>query len=417
MKHKSIIDEYSISIQIIVDVIAGKSLNDAFNNSIINDESINISKIKDITSGVIRYYKSLVILLNRLVSKTITDKKIETTILIGLYEINHTNKPHYAIVDYLVNLSYKLTKNSKIKNFVNAVLRNYLRKKDQLHNILADNIEFKYSIDKWWIDKLSKDYPDSYEKILKANNYIPKICLRVNNKKISLTEYKKFLDLNEIPYTVIDDRLVLEKNIKINNLPYFAEGFVSVQNISAQKLLEIIDIGRNAKILDACCAPGGKMCQILENFSVDITGIDIEKNRLDKAQQNLDRLSLNAILIEGDASKLDWWDKKHFNIVIADVPCSASGTIKKNPDIKLHRKLNDIKKLVKQQREIVVNLLNVLKVGDKMLYITCSIFSDENEKNMRYLTENYKNIKIIKELHILPDEYYDGFYYCLLEKI
>ncbi|MFN8770374.1 MAG: 16S rRNA (cytosine(967)-C(5))-methyltransferase RsmB [Neisseriaceae bacterium] len=409
-------NEYLVTIEIINDVLSGNNLNDTFNKSIMDNEVLNINKIKDITSGVIRYYEQINLILNELVSKKISDKKVHNLIIIGMYEINYTDKPQYAIVNYIVELSYNITKNNKIKSFVNAVLRNYLRNKNELHDKFKENSVFKYSIKKWWIDKLKNDYPNDYNNILETNNNIPKLVLRINNLKTSLESYKKSLETSKINYIEIDNKIILDKNIAPYNLPFFNEGFVSIQNIGAQKLIDMVDIKNGMKILDACCAPGGKMCHILENYSVDIVGIDIDENRIKKVRQNLQRLSLNANLIVADAARLDWWDNKCFDLVIADVPCSASGTIKKNPDIKIHRRVSDIRNFVNKQQEIVINLLNVLKTGGKLLYVTCSIFPEENEKNVLFIKEKYKNIKILKELHIKPDKYYDGFYYCLLEK-
>ncbi len=198
--------------------------------------------------------------------------------------------------------------------------------------------------------------------------------------------------------------------------PLFKEGYVSVQDVSAQQLLDFIEIKDEFRILDACSAPGGKACQILENNNVDIIALDIDQKRLAKVKENIDRLELNANLICADATNLNWWDSKPFDMIIADVPCSASGTIKRNPDIKFHRKLKDIKNFVNLQQKIVVNLWNILKPGGKLVYITCSIFKEENELNIDFFKKKLKNIKVNKEINILPTESQDGFFYSILEK-
>lgn len=410
-------NEYLISIKIISNVISGKNLNDEFNRQVSNNKEIlNVAKIKDLCNGVIRYYTRFSIILNNLVNKSIKNKKIGILLLISIYELNYTKKQDYFIVSYIVDISYKIAKEDKIKSFVNAVLRNYLRNKNDFNSKYEKNLEFKYSIQKWWIDKLKRNYPEQFEAILDKSNNIPKICLRVDKNKIIFEEYLEVLQFKKIEYNLIDGKIVLQSKILINEIPYFKDGFISIQNISAQKLVEFICFKDNMNILDACCAPGGKMCQILENFSVTMTGIDINADRLLKVRENLNRICKQANLILGDATQDDWWDKNYYDMIIADVPCSASGTIKKNPDIKINRRFTDIIKFVNLQRNIVGNLLNMLQIGGRMLYVTCSIFPEENEENILYLKNKHKNIKIIKELKIIPDEYWDGFYYCLLEK-
>jgi len=205
-------------------------------------------------------------------------------------------------------------------------------------------------------------------------------------------------------------------NIKIDNLSLFTEGYVSIQDINAQKLNKIIELTDGLTVLDACAAPGGKTCQILENNNVNLLALDIDRDRINKIQQNLERLDLAADVVCGDAATTTWWNGSKFDVIIADLPCSATGTIKKNPDIKINRRETDIKKFVETQRAIVLNLWQLLKDNGVLVYITCSILPDENQDNIKYLRDKLTDAKPIQELKILPDEFGDGFYYCKLQK-
>lgn len=409
--------EYLVIINIIVEVLLGKNLTETFNQHIIPMQQGNVSKIKDICYGIIRNYYQLKSILFHIVDKVPKNKNINTILLIGIYEIEHTKKPHYAIVNELVKMSFTLTKQERIKNFVNAVMRNYLCNKEQVHLKINQQIEYKYNFPRWLINKLKQEYSRQYLTIIGNSNLIPKISLRVNLNKVSFNDYLNILKNAQIEFNLIDNKIVLQHLIKVEQIPFFKNGYVSIQDVNAQKLLEIINFNNGDYILDACCAPGGKICQILENSKAKVVGLDIDENRLVKVRQNLDRLGLNAKIMHANASCDNWWDKTFFDIIIADVPCSASGTIKRNPDIKLHRKASDIDNFVITQREIIINLWKMLKAGGKLVYITCSIFKEENHDNIIFFTQHLQNICVNKEINMLPTEYADGFYYCILEKI
>lgn len=462
--------EYQIIITILNIVFNGGNLGKTFNENILSglnsrsvdhDDSVdtNISKIKDISYGVLRYYYTIAAILDRLVPKKPSDEVIKTILLVAIYEVKYTKKPKYAITNDLVNLSFLLTKNQQRKGFVNAVIRNYIRRKDKLELSLTNNLEVKYNFPKWWINTLVKEYPKQYSQILQNSNILPKMNLRVNPRQISLKEYTKLLSQENIKFIIIDNKISLTQTTSPHKLPLFSEGAVSIQDLHAQKLLDLINLKNDAAltqdmyapktedmlflrthacgkseltllaketisflkdgdyVLDACAAPGGKMCQILENYEVEMLGLDIDQSRLEKVQQNLDRLKLKAKLVCGDASDNTWCDSRQFDMVIADVPCSASGTVKKNPDIKFHRHPEDINSFVITQRAIITNLWSMLKPGGTMIYITCSIFKPENEDNINYFKDNLESIKVIKSLRLLPTEYADGFFYCVLQKV
>ena len=224
------------------------------------------------------------------------------------------------------------------------------------------------------------------------------------------------MDTAEIAFTLVDDKISLLKTTAVDELPLFAAGGVSVQDIHAQKLIDLIIFKEGDYVLDACSAPGGKLCQILENYNVEALALDIDQNRLNRVQQNLDRLKLTAKLILADASHANWWDGRKFDVIVADVPCSASGTLKRNPDIKIHRTPRDINNFVAQQRQIIKNLWQMLKPNGVMVYISCSIFKEENQDNIEYFKDTLPQIQISQELSLLPTQYADGFFYCVMKK-
>ncbi|MCC2644375.1 MAG: hypothetical protein K0R94_153 [Burkholderiales bacterium] len=424
--------ELIIIFKIISEVISGKNLAEVFNQYIVN-QNINISRVKDVTYGVMRNYFILNAILKSLI-KSEPQNEIKFLLLIAFYEIKFTKKPAYAITNDIVDLSFKLIKNIKIKNFTNAIIRSFLRTQNEIERKLTENSEYKYNFPKWIINKLKKDYTNNWQNIIACSNTKPKISLRLNPNKIKLIEYIKYLDTENIDYKLIPliksitfkdktniateglDKVIVIDNISVEKIPFFKEGYVSIQDINAQNLKNIINIKDNQYILDACSAPGGKACQILENNQVNLLAMDIDKNRLEKVQQNLNRLNLKADILCADAGKLDWWDNQHFDIIIADVPCSASGTLKRNPDIKFHRQPSDINNFVTTQRSIILNLWKTLKSKGYMVYITCSIFKEENQENIAFFKQNLEKVIIVNEIQLLPDNDSDGFYYCVLQK-
>ncbi|MDQ5921192.1 MAG: rRNA (cytosine967-C5)-methyltransferase [Pseudomonadota bacterium] len=432
--------DYLIIIHILNAVLSGKNLTETFTANIgkiatadINTRvgiktradkdlaytQINIGKIKDICYGVVRNYYRLQAVLSQIVSRTPEDKNLQILLLIGVYELEYTKKAPYAAVNELVNLSLELSTNQRVKNFINGVMRSYLREREQLHQQAAAQPEYKYNFPHWLIHKLKQEYPNKYSQLIENSNSIPKIALRVNLSKISFDDYVKILNNAAIDFDLIENKIVLKLLLKVEQIPFFQDGYVSIQDISAQRLIELVKPQKGDYILDACCAPGGKMCQILEHSQVKLLGLDISKTRLNKVKQNLVRLGLSADLIEADASKCDWWqacDSPLFDTIIADVPCSASGTLKRNPDIKLNRRLLDIDNFVILQRKIVSNLWQMLKPGGKMVYITCSIFKEENHDNIEFFSQRLSDVLVIREFNILPTPFADGFYYCVLEK-
>ena len=322
------------------------------------------------------------------------------------------------MVNDLVNLSFLLNKNVKIRNFINAILRLFLREQEKIFQQISNNNTYQYDLPVTWIDKIKSQNPNDYQQIILNLNHMPRYSIRVNNIKISKQDYIEILYKQNVKFDIIDNIIVLNNLSMVNEIPHFNDGYVSIQDIHAQKLLDLIDFKDNELVLDACCAPGGKTGLILENYNnVNLTSLDVNKSRLEKVHNNLTRLNLKTKLIQGDLLNLTWWDNVLFDTIIADVPCSSSGTIKRNPDIKINFQLDQLNQITQKQQQIVYNLWKTLKSGGKLIYITCSIFAEENELNKNYFIKNILDLKLCREIKYLPSIYGDGFYYCVFQKV
>lgn len=404
--------EYHLIIKCLKEVYSGKNLKELifkYNNN----EYRN--KIKNHCYQILKNYYSIKFILNKLLKK-IPSEDVELILQIGVYELTYSVKPSYAVVNDLVNLTKSY--NSKYKNLVNAVLQNYLRKKELF---FQENLENKVNVNlsKWLIEKIKKYYPENHEQIFNAYNTESKTTLRLNKRKINLENYVQILKENKIEYKINNDIIILDKETNIVSIPFFTDGYVSIQDSAAQYILGILARYsiQPKKALDACAAPGGKTCLLLENYEVTLTALDNSITRLDRIKENLKRLNLNCECILADAASQEWWDKEKYDFILADVPCSAIGTIKKNPDIRINRLETDIPKFVELQRKIVVNLFDMLEADGYMLYVTCSILKDENEDNIKWFSNNIAGFKLITDIQILPDLYNDGLYYALIRKL
>lgn len=404
---------YLSILNILLEVYSGKNLNEVLIRY--NDQDI-FPKIKSISYGILRNYFSI----NYSIDKLVKHSNLQSRIIlqIGIFELKYSQKPDYAVINDLVNFIFDLTENEKIKNFINGVLREYLRQADELELNIKKDYSLKYNIPDWIINKLKKQSKENYLQILNGFNHHPAFGLRINHRKISQAEYILKLDEANLEYQLFQNKISLVKPINISLLPFFNDGFVSIQDIAAQSSIEILTKYQvHAKyVLDACAAPGGKTCQLLENINCEVVALDIDQMRLNKVSDNLKRLNLIAELKLGNAMNKLWWNKKLFDLIIADVPCSASGTLKRNPDIKINRRESDIVNFVETQRNIVINLWDMLDINGFMIYITCSIFKEENQDNIEWFKSNLNGFELIEQFQIIPTEYNDSLFYALIKK-
>jgi len=386
--------------------------------------------------GVIRHYYSLNFILNTLLDKKLKkkDSDIKALILIGLYQLDHMRTPAHAAVSASVD-SCKELKKVWAKNLVNAVLRRYQREHDKFPELITANESAKNEHPVWFLDKLKDEYPEHWQSIIKENNLPPPMSLRVNSRKTDRDSYLKKLDTAEIKAHVSklnQSGLVLTHPVGVEALPDFAEGHVSVQDLAAQLAIPLLDPQTGERILDACSAPGGKLAHLLETTATlqEAVAIEKEPHRFKKLEHTLERLGLSATLMQNDARAVDaWWDKQFFDRILIDAPCSASGVIRRHPDIKYLRTPEDIQDITVLQAEILEALWPLLKKGGKLLYITCSVFKAENDEQIAAFTNKYNDANSIPiqadwgmatkfGRQILPgDKTMDGFYYAQLQKI
>lgn len=404
-------NDYKLIIEILKKVISGANLNEVVNE---HKNEINYPKIKSITYNLIRYYYSIEYFTNKLLTKK--NPNLDLIIKVGIYELWLTEKPEYAIINDLVE--YTKNEFNGLHGLVNAVLRKFILQENDLVKELNKDYKLLYNLPDWLIKKIKQQYKKQALDIFKSFMLPPSFGIRINSQKITQTEYLNKLTNENIDYTIIDNKVVISKAISVQKIPMFNDGYVSIQDIAAQYLIDLInknDIKFN-NVLDACAAPGGKTCQILENYNCTLTALEINKSRLQRIQENLDRLNLSAKLINGDATNKKWWNRDKFDFILADVPCSAIGTIKRNPDIKIVRRETDINNFVNIQREIVTNLWGLLSDEGYMIYSTCSLLNEENEDNINWLKNKLNNFTLIDEIKILPSTSSDGLYYALIKK-
>lgn len=385
---------------------------------------------KEICFGVCRNFYLLTATAESLVKKKPKDLRQWLGILIGLYQIKFLSTPDYAAVKETVNLF----KSPWEKNFVNAILRNYQRKDKEIEQQIANNLEAKYNHPLWFIDKLKQCWPQHWQNILTANNQRPPLSIRVNNTKISSADYLQLLknaDIDAVASNEISSGIIIKKPLQAADLPGFKDGFVSVQDLAAQLAAELLDLQPKQNILDACAAPGGKTCHILEkqpNINKCVS-VDVDAQRVQKIQENLTRLNLHAKVLTADClDTASWWDGKPFDRILLDAPCSATGVMRRHPDIKLLRTAAEIKTISQVQKNLLHKLWQLLAPGGKLVYATCSILTEENSKQIQgflQTTPNSKEVKIPNfntnsqfGLQILPGENnMDGFFYCVLQKV
>jgi len=385
--------------------------------------------------GVIRHYYSLNFVLNTLLDKKLKkkDSDVKALILIGLFQLDHMRTPAHAAVSASVESCKELNK-AWAKNLVNAVLRRYQREHDKFPALITNNESAKYEHPGWLIDSLKDAYPQAWQSIIKENNLPPPMSLRVNSRKTDRDNYLKKLKAAGIeaqPSNLNQSGIVLTHPVGVEALPDFSAGHISVQDIAAQLAIPLLRPQKGERILDACSAPGGKLAHLLETMPTLQEAVAIEKEplRFKKLENTLARLGLSATLIQNDARAVnDWWDKQPFDRILIDAPCSASGVIRRHPDIKYLRTATDIKNIVVLQTEILDALWPLLKKGGKLLYITCSIFKAENDEQIAAFTSKHNDVNSIPiqanwgmateyGRQILPgEEAMDGFYFAQLQK-
>jgi 16S rRNA (cytosine967-C5)-methyltransferase len=385
--------------------------------------------LQDLSYGTLRFYGQLRALLGLLLHKPMLDQRIYYVLLVALYQLQYSKAAQHAVVDHAVRSAQLL--NAKVSGLANAVLRNFLRNRAALLEQAAQGDEGRYSYPQWWIDELRAQYGERSAAILEAGNRHPPMTLRVNRRRGTTADYLALLTQQDIPAHPIEDdsmglgALLLDRPVPVDRLPGFFDGLVSVQDAGAQRAALLLDAQDGMRVLDACAAPGGKTAHILERARADMVAVDKDEKRLKRVAENLQRLGLDAQLLVGDAAAPEqWWDGKPFQRILADVPCSASGVVRRHPDIKWLRRNADIAGFAAQQLDILRALWRLLAQDGKLLYATCSVFRQENEQVIAaFLAQRPDARRLPVALpeggngQMLPNDQHDGFFYALLQKI
>jgi 16S rRNA (cytosine967-C5)-methyltransferase len=384
--------------------------------------------VQDLSFGTLRFLGYLDALLEALLDKPLRDDKLASLLRVALYQLEFSRAAEHAIVDQAVRACARSGRTAA-KGLVNAVLRNFLRRRAELSAHARHSDTGRFSYPRWWIDKLRHQYPQHYTAILDAGNLHPPLTLRVNRRRTTMSNYLAQLDANRIGAQAIGETAVLlERPRPVADLPGFAEGLVSVQDAAAQCAAPLLDLRPGQAVLDACAAPGGKTAHMLELADISLTALDSDATRLERVRANLTRLELAARVVCGDACDPGgWWDGRRFDRILADVPCSASGVVRRHPDIKWLRRAADIAQFAHGQARMLDALWQLLASGGKLLYATCSVFHEENQLQVEQFLDRHRDAhrptppgadtnRQQPAGQILPDERHDGFFYALLQK-
>lgn len=445
---KGVLSSRAMSVLIVQECIeSGHSLSAILPHALDKLKEIQRPLAQEISFGVLRWYYRLNPLLTKMLTKPLRGKKLSVhyVLLIGLYQINYLDKADYAVVKETVNSCDELQL-SWAKGLVNAILRRFIREKEVLLETLDSSWDCLYAYPEWLVNDIKSAWKDAakqsqdvdIEAILTAGNQRPPMTLRISRRQ-NLDDYKvklAELDIGFFDYAVKDQTcLVLDKPVSVEKLPLFATGGASVQDGAAQLAAGLLAPEAGDRILDACAAPGGKTMHLYEQQPLleKIIALDVSAERLERVKENRHRLNVPAEKIEliaADASCTDWWDGRLFDRILMDAPCSASGVIRRHPDIKVLRRAEDIAALTTLQARILNNLWSMLKPGGLLLYATCSILRAENDQQMlnflskkqdhgaeEVLIEAEWGRKMPVGRQILPGEHnMDGFYYAVLRK-
>lgn len=341
---------------------------------------------QELVFGTLRWAPRLDALLDALVQRPLRrrDVDVRALALMGLYQCMETRVPDHAAVSATVDVARRL-RQPWAPGLVNAVLRRFLRERESLEQGLTAE-PARYAHPQWLIDRLRADWPEHWQSITEANNARPPMTLRVNRRQASRESWLERLQaagLQGQPHPWAADAVVLDEPVPVDRLPGFAEGAVSVQDAAGQLAADLLAPGPGHRVLDLCAAPGSKTTHILERYPDlgGLTAVDVDGARLQRLQENLDRLGLSAQVITADATRPDqWWDGQTFDRILLDAPCSATGVIRRHPDIKLLRKPGDIEPLQLLQETLLTAVWPALAPGGMLVYATCSMLQSENEQ-------------------------------------
>lgn len=390
--------------------------------------------LQELCFGTCRYYPQLQAYTECLLDKPLRakDSDVQALLLLGLYQLLHTRIPDHAAIGETVEVTRVINKPWATK-LVNGVLRSFQRDHRKIDELLLQNNAFQSNHPAWMQATLAKCWPEQLDQLIAANNQHPPFSLRLNTQKISRDTYLQLLQAQGIaakatafsPYGI-----TLEQACDPRQLPHFADGWLSVQDEAAQLSADLLELAPNLRVLDACSAPGGKTGHLLEREpSLQVTALDADERRLTRVRENLNRLGVSAKVICGDGTQPStWWDGEQFDRILLDAPCSATGIVRRHPDIKVLRTPEELDKLGELQQQLLKNLWPLLKPGGVLLYATCSVMPKENTRVVEAFLARQQDalcdpleadwgISQPCGRQLLPQvNGHDGFYYARLRK-
>lgn len=377
--------------------------------------------IQDLSYRSLRQWACAQTLLELLADRPPTQPQLRTLLLCAIALLCE-DPPTYAehtLVDQAVNACAADPMLVRAKGMVNAVLRRLLRERSALLATARQSEVARWNYPQWWIDQTRAAWPHDWQAILSAGSRHPPLTLRVNQRKASVESVLQVCALRGITAQRIGAMAIrLERPMPILEIPGFSDGWVSVQDAGAQHAGHLLDVQDGMRVLDACAAPGGKTSHLLELADLDLLAIDVDRVRLTRVQENLDRLELKAHLLAADASRREWWDGRLFDRILADLPCTASGIVRRHPDIPWLRRPEDTAKLAALSATLLNNLWGLLKPGGKLLMVTCSLWPQESALQADRFATQVGAIRLAAPGQLLPSSEpdHDGLFYALLQK-
>jgi 16S rRNA (cytosine967-C5)-methyltransferase len=408
---------------LVAKVAAGRSLSGELERAREDPASNQRAALADLCYGTLRRYgrsQGIVAALSR--RPGTADPLVEALLWCAFYALESGRYADYTVVDQAAR-ACSLLQRAGAKGFVNALLRNFLRSRAGIEARLGTDAAARYWHPNWWIERVRAAYPADWEGVLAAGNTHPPMCLRVNARRCVTEAYAARLAAEGlIARRIGPAALLLERPVPVDRLPGFAAGDVSVQDAGAQRAAALLGLSDGQRVLDACAAPGGKSAHILETAAVELTALDLDPERCADVVRNLARLGLSAQVQSADCTALDtWWNGAAFDRILADVPCTASGVARRHPDIKWLRRPADVAAFAARQARILDALWRTLAPDGKLLYVSCSVFPEENGAVIDAFTARTPGVRRASladggPAQWLPGSEHDGFFFSLLEK-
>jgi len=408
----------------------------AFPASGVDSPTRSAPLIQELAYGTLRHWGELDAYVRALATKPFSDPVLRCLVAVAIYQLEHTRAPAFAIVDHAVSVAATLARPAA-KSLVNALLRRFLREREAVSASVAGDAVAQWSHPQWWIDRVRREYPDDWKDVLAAGNGRGPLSLRVNTRITTRDAARAAFEAASVPAALVGEAgIVVDPPRTVRELPGYADGAFSVQDLGAQLAAPLLRLAPGQRVLDACAAPGGKTTHIAELADVELTALDNDEARLGRLRENLARLRLDGPdvrVLNGDAgAPRQWWDGRPFDRILADVPCTASGVVRRHPDVKWLRRESDVESFARQQARLLDALWTCLAKDGLLLYATCSIFADENEAQIvafaaRHADALRESITFPAEavhrgaqlLPSLPGACHnqDGFFYALLRKL